>query len=132
MSRFLLGCAGVLVAALAAAGCSNSAYRSYDEREVLDAAEAQPLATDGTFAEIGSDDQWLFEPADPALALTSLSVGERTRFFAAGQPVDRDAIEEGMPVRVTWDPQLGEILRVDVVGALGGEPGQREASPPGP
>lgn len=120
MSRALL--AGVL-AALIGSGCSNQAYRSYDANEMLDAARAQPLASDGAFAEMGDDDEWLFEPSNGDLEATSLTVGARTEFFADGKRVDRGAVREGMPVRVTWDPERSEILRVEMTQPAGGPEG---------
>jgi hypothetical protein len=123
----------VVAATLVAAGCATNRYRSYDESELVDAAKAQPLATDGTFAEVGADDEWVFVPADPGLDDTSLTVSEGTAFFVGGQPAGRDAIQEGVPVRVTWDPQTNQILQVDVQEAPGAgseaTPGQQEGMP---
>ncbi len=121
-----LAVAAVLVVATAGAGCAGNRYTSYDRSEVADQAMVQPLATEGTFAEVGSDDEWVFVPADPGLDDASLTVNESTVFIVGGQTASREAVQEGVPVRVTWDPQTSEILRVEVQEA-GGE--QAEPAP---
>lgn len=114
--------------ALVATACAR-------ERVEEPTAAVRPDVVQGALADWTADTV-VIDEGEPGGPLTELAVDERTQWVGAeGERLDRNALDEGLPVRVFYDSTGGrEALasRVEVVGPPPESPAGVFSQPPRP